>query len=145
MRQIASWKLEIGWVFRSDHLAEGYHVPDTSGRPMIVIDPARAVAAAHDPSRSQALYAVEEKEGSTCDHTFGCCYFLDMTAHRLAPNGTLDPSGERIPKDSYHWYAKIIASNGAALGDEARLAHGLDFSSEHAAALDALRAAAPAA
>ena len=53
-------------------------------------------------------------------------------------------SGERIPKDSYHWYAKIIASNGrAVLGDEARLAHGLDFGSEHAAALDALRAAAP--
>jgi beta-glucosidase len=51
-------------------------------------------------------------------------------------------SGERTPKDSYHWYRKIIASNGrAALEDDARLAHGLDFEADHAAALASLRAA----
>lgn len=51
-------------------------------------------------------------------------------------------SGERIPKDSFHWYAKIIASRGrAALEDASALAaHRLDFDAEHRAALDASRA-----
>jgi beta-glucosidase len=48
-------------------------------------------------------------------------------------------SGERIPKDSYHWYAQIIASGGrAALEDTALSAHRLSFDGEHRAALDAL-------
>ncbi|HTV22437.1 MAG TPA: GH1 family beta-glucosidase [Polyangiaceae bacterium] len=51
-------------------------------------------------------------------------------------------TGERIPKDSYHWYAKIIASRGrAALDDESALgAHRLAFDAEHQAALEALKA-----
>ncbi len=96
MPQIESWKLEPGWVFRSDRLARGYPLRDTAGRPVIVIDPDRAVAAAHDPTRSQALYAVEEKECSSCDHTYECCIFIDITARRLAADGSLDPNGERI-------------------------------------------------
>jgi beta-glucosidase len=50
------------------------------------------------------------------------------------------PTGERIPKDSFHWYSKIIASRGqAALDDATALsAHRLDFDSEHRAALEAL-------
>jgi beta-glucosidase len=48
-------------------------------------------------------------------------------------------SGERIPKDSYHWYAQIIASGGrAALEDTALSAHRLTFDDEHRAAVDAL-------
>jgi beta-glucosidase len=49
-------------------------------------------------------------------------------------------TGERIPKDSFHWYSKIIASRGqAALDDATALrAHRLDFDSEHRAALEAL-------
>jgi beta-glucosidase len=51
-------------------------------------------------------------------------------------------TGERIPKDSYHWYAKIIATHGrAALDDTALSAHRLSFDSEHQAALAAARAA----
>jgi beta-glucosidase len=26
------------------------------------------------------------------------------------------PTGKRIPKDSYDWYAKVTASNGESLG-----------------------------
>ena len=52
-------------------------------------------------------------------------------------------SGERVPKDSYHWYRRIIASNGrAALGEDAERAHTLDFEADHRAALEAMRAAA---
>jgi beta-glucosidase len=49
-------------------------------------------------------------------------------------------TGERIPKDSFHWYSKIIASRGrAALDDVTALAaHRLDFDAEHRAALEAL-------
>jgi beta-glucosidase len=48
-------------------------------------------------------------------------------------------SGERIPKDSYHWYAQIIASGGrAALDDAALAAHRQTFEAEHRAALAAL-------
>lgn len=48
-------------------------------------------------------------------------------------------TGQRVPKDSYHWYSKIIASNGrAALTEEAELAHGHTFEAEHDAALDGL-------
>jgi beta-glucosidase len=51
-------------------------------------------------------------------------------------------SGERIPKDSYHWYAKIIATRGRAALDETALsAHRLSFDVEHQAALDAARLA----
>jgi beta-glucosidase len=47
-------------------------------------------------------------------------------------------TGERIPKDSYHWYAKIIATAGrAALDDTALSAHRLSFDGEHQAALEA--------
>jgi beta-glucosidase len=47
-------------------------------------------------------------------------------------------TGERIPKDSYHWYAQIIASRGRAALDESALgAHRLAFETEHRAALDA--------
>ncbi len=47
-------------------------------------------------------------------------------------------SGERIPKDSFHWYAKIIASGGAAALEASAVdAHRLDFSAEHQAALAA--------
>ena len=45
-------------------------------------------------------------------------------------------TGRRIPKDSYHWYAKIIASGGrAALEATAVQAHQHGFDAEHAAAL----------
>ena len=45
-------------------------------------------------------------------------------------------SGRRIPKDSYHWYAKVIASRGrAALEGGAVDAHAHRFDAEHAAAL----------
>jgi beta-glucosidase len=51
-------------------------------------------------------------------------------------------TGERIPKDSYHWYSKIIESRGrVALDDSALSAHGLGFADEHRAALAALQAA----
>jgi beta-glucosidase len=51
-------------------------------------------------------------------------------------------TGERIPKDSYHWYAQIIASRGRAdLGESALGAHRLAFEAEHRAALDAARLA----
>jgi beta-glucosidase len=47
-------------------------------------------------------------------------------------------TGERIPKDSYHWYSQIIASRGRAALDESALgAHRLAFETEHRAALDA--------
>jgi len=48
-------------------------------------------------------------------------------------------TGERIPKDSFHWYSRIIASRGrAALDDATALgAHRLDFDGEHRAALEA--------
>lgn len=53
-------------------------------------------------------------------------------------------TGERTPKDSYHWYAQIIASRGAAaLDDRALEAHRQPFDAEHARALEAARAAAP--
>jgi beta-glucosidase len=49
-------------------------------------------------------------------------------------------TGRRIPKDSYHWYAKIIATRGrAALDASAGSAHRLDFDAEHAAVLRGLR------
>jgi beta-glucosidase len=49
-------------------------------------------------------------------------------------------TGERIPKDSYHWYSKIIATRGrAALDETALAAHRFSFDSEHQAALDAAR------
>ena len=45
-------------------------------------------------------------------------------------------TGRRIPKDSYHWYAKVIASRGrAALEPNAAQAHQHGFDTEHAAAL----------
>lgn len=48
-------------------------------------------------------------------------------------------TGQRVPKDSYHWYSRIIASNGrAALTEEGELAHGHTFEAEHDAALDGL-------
>jgi beta-glucosidase len=48
-------------------------------------------------------------------------------------------TGERIPKDSYHWYSKVIASRGrVALEDTALTAHGLSFDEEHRAALAAM-------
>ncbi len=48
-------------------------------------------------------------------------------------------TGERVPKDSYHWYARIIASGGrAALDDDALSAHRLSFDGEHQASLEAL-------
>jgi beta-glucosidase len=51
-------------------------------------------------------------------------------------------TGERIPKDSYHWYAQIIASGGrAALDDAALAAHRQTFEAEHRAALAALASA----
>jgi beta-glucosidase len=44
------------------------------------------------------------------------------------------PTGERIPKDSYFWYQRIIASQGrAVLSDEALTAHTLTFSDARAA------------
>jgi beta-glucosidase len=49
-------------------------------------------------------------------------------------------TGRRIPKDSYHWYARIIASRGrAALEASAAQAHQLSFEAEHAAVLRSLR------
>ncbi|MEO8184358.1 MAG: GH1 family beta-glucosidase [Deltaproteobacteria bacterium] len=49
-------------------------------------------------------------------------------------------TGRRIPKDSYHWYAKIIATRGrAALDASAPSAHRSDFDLEHAAVLRGLR------
>jgi beta-glucosidase len=56
------------------------------------------------------------------------------------------PTGERTPKDSFHWYAKIIASGGrAALSDTAARVHGDEtFEVEHAAALAVLNAHPPA-
>jgi beta-glucosidase len=49
-------------------------------------------------------------------------------------------TGRRIPKDSYHWYAKIIATRGrAALDASAASAHRSDFDAEHAAVLRGLR------
>jgi beta-glucosidase len=49
-------------------------------------------------------------------------------------------TGERIPKDSFHWYGRIIASGGRdVLTDAALAAHRLDFDVEHRAALDVLR------
>jgi beta-glucosidase/6-phospho-beta-glucosidase/beta-galactosidase len=47
------------------------------------------------------------------------------------------PTGQRIPKDSFHWYAKIIASGGqAALADSAASVHAEhSFVAEHAAVL----------
>jgi beta-glucosidase len=54
-------------------------------------------------------------------------------------------TGERIPKDSFHWYARIIASSGAtALDDSAAAVHRLDFAEEHAAALRAMARHPPA-
>jgi beta-glucosidase len=51
------------------------------------------------------------------------------------------PTGRRIPKDSYHWYRKIIASRGkAALEPAAADVHRQNFDAEHAAALRALGA-----
>ena len=52
------------------------------------------------------------------------------------------PTGTRIPKDSFHWYAKVIESRGrAALEDESALgAHRLTFEAEHRATLELLRA-----
>jgi beta-glucosidase len=49
-------------------------------------------------------------------------------------------TGERIPKDSFHWYSKIIASRGRAALDDAMAlgAHRLDFDAEHRAALEAM-------
>jgi hypothetical protein len=48
-------------------------------------------------------------------------------------------TGQRIPKDSFHWYAKIIASNGeAALSGAAEAAHRYTFEAEHAAVLQGL-------
>lgn len=45
------------------------------------------------------------------------------------------PSGRRIPKDSYHWYRKIIASRGqAALDASAVGVHSISFDAEHTAA-----------
>jgi beta-glucosidase len=45
-------------------------------------------------------------------------------------------TGRRTPKDSYHWYAKVIASRGrAALEAAAVNAHAHRFDAEHAAAL----------
>ncbi len=42
------------------------------------------------------------------------------------------PTGKRTPKDSYHWYRRIIQTRGAAaLGDEALRAHTLTFEEEH--------------
>jgi beta-glucosidase len=47
-------------------------------------------------------------------------------------------TGQRIPKDSYHWYRRIIASNGRAALDESALSvHEQSFRSEHDAALTA--------
>jgi beta-glucosidase len=48
------------------------------------------------------------------------------------------PTGQRIPKDSFHWYAKIIASRGqAALADSAASVHAdHTFVAEHAAVLE---------
>ena len=49
-------------------------------------------------------------------------------------------TGRRIPKDSYHWYAKIIASRGrAALEASAAEIHRHDFDAEHAAVVRGLR------
>ncbi len=49
-------------------------------------------------------------------------------------------SGRRIPKDSYHWYARIIVSRGrAALEPSAAHAHQLSFEAEHAAVLRSVR------
>jgi beta-glucosidase len=47
-------------------------------------------------------------------------------------------TGQRIPKDSYHWYRRIIASRGRAALDESALAiHDQSFAAEHDAALAA--------
>jgi beta-glucosidase len=49
-------------------------------------------------------------------------------------------TGRRIPKDSYHWYARIIATRGrAALEASAAEAHRHDFNAEHSAVLRGLR------
>lgn len=91
-----TWSVERGWVFRSDHLTHAYLAPDEQGRPVATIVETPSASQAGDPSRGRALYVVEAVESASCDHTYACCFFLDVTARRLSANGDYDPAGELI-------------------------------------------------
>lgn len=93
---VETFKLMPGWVIRSPHFANGSYRPDKHGNRVVAIEPDPPRGDAHDPFRAQALFTVEEIEGSACDHTYGCCYWVDVTVRRLKPDGSNDPHGERI-------------------------------------------------
>ncbi len=93
---VETFKLEAGWVIRSAHFTNGDYRPDPNGQRIVSIDTDPAPRSAHDPTRGQALFVIENVEGEGCDHTYGCCYWVDVTARRLRPDGTNDPAGERI-------------------------------------------------
>ena len=93
---VQAFKLRPGWVIRSPGFANGDWRPDAQGRRIVVIDPDPSPRSAHDASRTLALFAVETIDACHCDHTFSCCFWIDVTARRLKPDGSDDPNGERI-------------------------------------------------
>ncbi|MEK7546498.1 MAG: hypothetical protein AAB554_05550 [Patescibacteria group bacterium] len=94
--KIKTFQLKRDWIIRSVLFTNGDYRPDTNGKRVVAIDLDPIPRSAHDLTRGRALFVIEDVEGYGCDHTYACCYWVDVAARRMKDDGTNDPAGERI-------------------------------------------------